>query len=243
MWNWEDQVPDTPFSELLKVRGVDHRGEEIHVARAFNWLSIAGALPHEVGSLELGAFCIGGCKHYVGNFEEYLLPVEQQTIGRPPRVMVSDEDWGEVCSGLISSRVYHVHGQPLVNGLFSVSKNEVVDNVELHRLIMNLIPINRLVRSLQGDTGTLPSVAQFNPFYLEDSEVAILGSEDIRCFYYLFQLPESWYRFMAFSKPVPSSLVPDCWKHEVCYLHSRVLPMGFVNNVGLAQHIHRNVAR
>ena len=27
MWGWDERVPDTPFSELLKVRGVDYRGE------------------------------------------------------------------------------------------------------------------------------------------------------------------------------------------------------------------------
>lgn len=92
MWGWDERVPDTPFSELLKVRGVDYRGEEIHVAQAFNWRSIAGALPREVGSLELEAFRAGGCKHYVANFEEYFLPQDFETIGRIPRVMVSDSE-------------------------------------------------------------------------------------------------------------------------------------------------------
>ena len=36
-------------------------------------------------------------------------------------------------------------GQPLLNERCSVSKNEVVDSVELPRLIMNLIPVNRLL--------------------------------------------------------------------------------------------------
>ena len=129
-------------------------------------------------------------------------------------------------------------GRPLLNEMFSVSKNEVVDSVELPRLIMNLIPVNRLCRSLQGDTGTLPSVAQFSAFYLDDSEV-------VTCFYYFFRLPESWHRFMAFSKPLPPELTPDCWKDKVCYLFSRVLPMGFVNSVGFGAtyNIHRHVVR
>ena len=135
-----------------------------------------------------------------------------------------------ICGALPQSELFHVKGQPLLNEMFSVSKNEVVDSVELPRLIMNLIPVNRLCRSLQGDTGTLPSVAQFSAFYLDDSEV-------VTCFYYFFRLPDSWHRFMAFSKPLPPVLTPDCWKDKVCYLFSRALPMGFVNSVGLAQHI------
>ena len=93
-------------------------------------------------------------------------------MGRVPAVMVSDSEWGDVYKGLIcfgicgvlpEKDVYHVKGQAVLNGLFSVSKNEVVDTVELHRLI-----VNRLCRSLQGDTGTLPMCSS-NAFYLEDT--------------------------------------------------------------------------
>ena len=36
MCDWEEQVPKTGFSELFDVKGVDYRGEEIKLARAFN---------------------------------------------------------------------------------------------------------------------------------------------------------------------------------------------------------------
>eukprot|EP00435_Cladocopium_sp_Y103_P035832 s933_g9.t1 len=252
MCKLEEVVPDTPFRELFMVRGVDYRGEEIKLAKPFSWNSIAGALPSEVGSLELEAFCTGSCLHYVQNFSDFLLPEDMQSLGRVPQVMVAEEDWFDVCKGLLDAGIcgilpqrelHHVGNQPLLNGLFSGSKNEVVNNQELHRLIMNMVPVNRLSRSFQGDTGTLPTIAGFNAFYLEDSEVAVLGSEDIKCFYYLFRLPLSWHPYMGFAKPLPASLVPPCWEGEVCHLIALVLPMGFINSVGLAQHIHRNVVR
>ena len=167
-------------------------------------------------------------------------------------MMVHDDDWPQVVSGLVSQGIcdilprrllHHVHDRPLLNGMFAVSKNEFQGNLELHRLIMNLVPLNQLSKSLQGDVGTLPTVSGFSSFYLTGDEIAILSSEDIKCFYYLFQVPEGWRRYMGFAKEIPPELVPLKWRGEPCHLVSRVLPMGWLNSVGLAQHVHRNVVR
>ena len=166
--------------------------------------------------------------------------------------MVPDDKWEEVAAGLIrteicgvlpASKLHHVEGKPLLSGMFAVSKNETLDGVELHRLIMNLVPLNNLCKSVKGDVGTLPTVAGLSSFYLADGEVAIMCSENIKCFFYLFRIPESWKPFMGFAKPLPETLVPRKYRGEVCYLVSQVLPMGWVNSVGLAQHMHRNVVR
>ena len=184
MCEFSERVPTLGFKELLDVKGVDYKGEEIKLARPFNWACIAGALPQEVGTLDMTAFCTGGCLHYVNNFEDYLLPLESQILGRPPRVLVADDDWADVVQGLINTGIcevfaqrllYHVCDRPLLHGLFAVSKNEYdPSGVELHRLIMNMVPLNRLCRSLRGDVGTLPTMAGLSAFYLEDHEVAIM---------------------------------------------------------------------
>ena len=203
--------------------------------------------------MELAEFCTGGCRHYVDCFEEFLLPPDSQVLGNTPRILVAEEDWFGVAQGLLSSGIcgvlprrllHHVGDKPLLNGLFAVSKHEFTDTgLELHRLIMNLVPLNKLCRSIQGDVGTLPTVAGLSAFYLDGNEVAVINSEDIKCFYYLFRIPTAWMKFMGFARDVPSDLVPSCWKGEPCHLVARVLPMGFINSVGLAQHIHRNVVR
>ena len=250
--NWVDRVPQSNFADLFQVKGIDYRGEEVQLARYFNWSCIEAALPSEVGTLNLVDFCTGGCKSFIEDFSKFLLPEEIQQISRPPRIMVEDKDWFEVCKGLLSKGVcgvlprrflYHVHGKCLLNGMFAVSKNEYQGPIELHRLIMNLVPLNSLCRSLKGDVGTLPTVAGFSAFYLLDSEVAIMSSEDVKCFYYLFTVPEEWQQYMGFDKTVDASLVPPKWRREPCHLVARVLPMGWVNSVGLAQHVHRNVVR
>ena len=81
--------------------------------------------------------------------------------------MVEDQDWGAVCTGLVQSgictfikeeEVFHVHGQPLLNGMFGVTKDEwTPDGTEIFRLIMNLVPLNSLCMPMTGDVNTLPS--------------------------------------------------------------------------------------
>ena len=247
---WQEVVPQISFEDLFRVKGVDYRGEEIKLARSFNWECIAAAFPDEVGTLAIKDFCTGGCLSYINDFECFLRPQDQQHLGRVPRTMVADVDWPEVCAGLVRTGIcgilpkrslYHVGSTPLLNGLFAVSKNEFKDGVELHRLIMNMVPLNQLCLPFKGAVDTLPTVAGLNAFYLEEGEVAMMASEDINCFYYLFKIPSSWQRYMGFSREVPSCLCPPEFQGEPCHLVARVLPMGFLNSVGLAQHIHRNV--
>ena len=255
-WEWDEVVPQDDFRQFFEVKGVDYRGEEIKLAKPFTWESISPALPKEVGTLRLEDFCLGGCLDYVLDFKRYLLPQEQQVLGKTPRVLVDEQAWPQVCRGLVDAGIcevrpvthlHHVNHQPLLNGLFSVGKGEYIDTpdgpLEIGRLIMNLVPLNRLCRAIQGDTSTMPTVAGFSSFFLESGEVAMLSSEDIKCFYYLFTVPESWRAFLGFAREVPLDCKPPGWEGTPCHLVARVLPMGFVNSVGLAQHIHRNVIK
>ena len=252
MMKWETLVPQMQFEDLFRVKSIDNWGEEVKLAVSFSWDQIEGAVPDGVATLDIEKFCLGGCRHYVEDFNRFLVPPDQQQLGRTPRVMVRDGEWDRVAEGLLKkgicgvlpkSQLHHVGSEVLLNGLFAVSKNEVVQGVELRRLIMNLFPLNRLCLSPRGDVGTLPTIAGFSSYYLAEGEVALLCSEDVRCFYYLSRIPDHWRKFMGFARELPKHLVPAKWKNEACYLVSRVLPMGWANSVGLAQHIHRNVVR
>ena len=245
-----ETVPKGGFRDLFNVKGVDYRGEEIKLAMSFKWAIVAGALPKEVATLELTEFCTDGCRFFTEDFSRFLVPEEQQHLGRTPRVMVADEDWFDVCKGLLESEIcgvlprsklHHIGGPPLLNGLFAVSKNEFQGTLELQRLIMNLVPLNRNCVCVKGDVSTLPTTAGFSAFYLLDNEVAVMCSEDVKCFYYLFRVPDNWCKYMGFAREVPMELLPEGLRGEPCHLVARVLPMGWCNSVGLAQHIHRNV--
>ena len=199
--SWTESFGGLSFV-FFKSKGVDYRGEEVKVAQSFSWESILPALPQEVGRLCLVDFCSQGTRHYVENFPSYLLPEPEQLLGKPPRVMVFEESWLDVCRGLVKRNIcgvlpkrllHHVKGRPLLSGLFAVGKNEFEGDMEIHRLIMNLIPLNNICKSMSGDIGTLPGVSGLTPFLLEKGEVLLLSSEDVRCFFYLFAVPQNWF--------------------------------------------------
>ena len=79
-----------------------------------------------------------------------------------------------------------------------------------------------------------------SPYFLQPTEQLIVSSEDVKCFFYT-KVPECWHKYMAFNKPVPDCVLPSELQGRVVYLASRVLLMGFLNSVSLAQHVHRNL--
>eukprot|EP00438_Fugacium_kawagutii_P022277 Skav211451 [mRNA] locus=scaffold1591:605464:608010:- [translate_table: standard] len=245
-------VPSLDFDEFFRSRTVDYSGEEVKLARKISWEEIEPSLPSQVGMVDLRDFCDEGMRHYIDNFRDFLVPSDEMVIGKTPDVMVKEGQWFQVAQGLLKagvcgviplSRVYHIGDRPLLSGLFSVSKQEMIGQVEVCRLIMNLKPVNRVCRSLTGDTGTLPAIHTMGALYLEDNELMCVSSEDIRCFFYLFRIPSAWHPYMTFGKPLPRELLPRDFPDEPGYLCSLVLPMGWVNSVGVAQHVHRRVVR
>ena len=247
-----EKLPFEGFQEFFRTKNVDYQGEEVRLAKPLVWRALEPSLPNEVGKLDLRDFCTGGILDYIDRFEEFLLPPNEQILGKPPKVMVTDEEWKVVAKGLLEkglcqaiplSQVYHVQDSPLLNGMFAVGKQEYIGNVETCRLIMNLKPTNTICKSLTADTGTLPSINHLGSLVLDPDSVLVTSSEDIKCFFYLFRIPEAWKRFLVFAKQLPVELCPLELRSEPAFLAATVLPMGWLNSVGIAQHVHRNVVR
>lgn len=141
---WEEPWVSQEFSEFFARKGVDYSGEEVKLAQDLVWEAVLNSLPQGVGKLDLTEFCTLGTRHYVENFTDYLVPEEAQLPVKPPRVMVRPSDWAQLCEGLVArgicgvmplSHVHHIQGQPLLNGLFAVGKDEYVrlfGNTEAH---------------------------------------------------------------------------------------------------------------
>ena len=249
---WDMERPEVSFAKLFTTKDLDYTGEEIKLAQKLNWVAVERSLPDGVGQLPLQEFCTMGTLEYVLNFEKYLVPMEDVEVPKKPKVMVEPQSWETLCTGLVEKNicevwplddVFHLRGEPILNGMFAVGKGEFQDNVETQRLIMNLTPVNSMCRNLIGDVCTLPGLSGFSSFVLEDDEVGVFSSEDIKCFFYLFSVPEQWKKYLGFNRLVPSSVVPPRFCGRDCVLVSRVLPMGFVNSVSIAQHVHRNITR
>ena len=246
-------VGKVDWENFFHVKSIDYKGDEVKVAQWFQWQNIAPALPQDVGGVPLDEVCTHGCKEYVLNFERYLKPESEWGAPTRPRVMVADVDWPEVCKGLVASGVcvyipeedvFHTGSGPLLNGMFGVTKDETSEQgFEIHRLIMNLIPLNGLCKPLAGDVDTLPAWSAMSPFFLQPNERLLVSSEDVKCFFYTMSVPQCWVKFLAFNKLVPDTVLPPELKGSRVYLASRVLPMGFLNSVSLAQHVHRNLVK
>eukprot|EP00438_Fugacium_kawagutii_P018925 Skav209942 [mRNA] locus=scaffold102:393196:398480:+ [translate_table: standard] len=246
--SWGHVFNDVSWNSFFRSRGVDYAGDEVATAKYTSWDNLKSAIPAQVGTVELCDLLDGGCLHYVENFTDYLLDETSRVFTKAPRVMVYDDSWDAVCEGLIASGIcrviseddlFKVSGQPLLNGLFGVEKGELDGQFESHRLIMNLIPLNNICRGIQGDVATLPSWASMGPMTLMPTEQLLISSEDVRCFFYIFKVPESWHPFLGFNKVVPSRFTNG--KPGKHYLCATVLPMGFKNSVSLAQAVHRSV--
>ena len=243
-------ITEGDWNRFFSVRSIDYKGEEVKVAQYTSWNHVAPALPEEVGRVDLLEVCEKGCHHYVSHFKDYLVAQDMMRVIKPPRVMVADEAWPDLCRGLLKagvcelipeSSVFSVGGSLVLNGMFGVEKEEMKDGICVHRLIMNLIPINELCRPIEGDTSTLPAWPSMAPLVLQPSENLVVSSEDVRCFFYIFRTPPSWRPYMAFNKVVPESVSGP--SQEPMYLTSRVLPMGFRNSVAIAQHVHRLIVQ
>ena len=153
---WNETFKDVSWKSFFQLRSLDYVGDEVATARITAWENLQAAIPAEVGSVPLSEVVGQGCLHYVNNFEKFLVDSESMRYTKPPRVMVTHKDWDGVCEGLIRSGIcgamaeadlLHVEGRPLLNGLFGVSKGEMVMGHDVHRLIMNLIPLNNICRN------------------------------------------------------------------------------------------------
>ena len=244
------QVERFDWQEFFNTRSIDYKGDEVKTARPFCWSNIAPALPQEIGAVPLVEVCTQGARYYVENFDLYIKRKEDWVLKKAPKVMVSDTSWAEVCQGLLNSgictvlprdEIFQTDQGPLLNGLFGVSKDEWDGEFEVFRLIMNLIPLNSIAHPLQGDVATLPMWSLMSPFFLQPEESLLISSEDVRCFFYTMAVPASWYKYLAFNKQVPQECLPEELQGQEAYLAARVLPMGFLNSVSLAQHVHRNL--
>ena len=249
--HWRVQNFDqTPIEDYWKSRSVNGYGEEIHCASFFAWANIKHSLPSRdvAGVLDGVEVAKGGVKDFLKHPEKYLKPDCARTWMKCPRVMVKDDQWEEVSTGLVErgicdviplSKVLHVDGKPILGGLFGVPKMEEADGIPVLRLIMDLRPINQCFESVAGDLGTLPMLSQLFPLEIFADENVLLSSEDIKAMFYIVGLPDVWRPLLAFGREVPQNLaIPGAGP---CVLCSRVLPMGFINSVAVAQALHREI--
>jgi len=246
------KIHDFDVASFWNHKHVNTYGEEVHVAQTVRWANVDESLPKAgvAGIVPAADLCTGGMRDFILDPERWLKPESQRAWIRPPRVMIPYEDWPEMVDGLLArgicgiipeSKAFQVQGSPILGGLFGVPKNETKeDGTAILRLIMDLRPVNQNFLPLGGDLSTLPVLSQMFQLELHPHQDLIISSEDIRAMFYIIGLPPVWYPYLCFERPVPRSFVPASSK-ENYLLHSKVLPMGYLNSVALSQHLHRQL--
>ena len=171
---------------------------------------------------------------------------------RTGKIQAQKGEWSKVARGLIDKglcepfplrRVFQHNGDHLLCGLFAVGKGEYMRDrpeVELQRLIMNLIPFNDLVQPCEGDVSSLPYFAQWGSLEIALDQLLLWSSEDLKAMFYLFRLPPAWRPFTCFNRILDESICPEAGI-EPHVLSATVLGMGWVSSVGIAQHLHRRL--
>ena len=83
----------------------------------------------------------------------------------------------------------------------------------------------------------MPIGGEWHHIALQEGELLLWSSEDIKGCFHIFKFPLAWQRWMVLSKPIRASALgrngPPVW------LVVGVIPMGWLSAVGVVQHFRR----
>ena len=245
------------IKEDFQKRTVSYSGEEICKAEALSLARIKPGLPPEGhgGSIEAVKWVGGRTRELLLNPLGCLCPDVGQDLPRlQGKVHIVREEALTVAMELVrrgicrwthSSEVVTYRGQKVLNGLFGVPKSKLLESGEsVLRVIMNLVPINSVLRVIPGRVAKLPNITQWLNVVLEEGETVRLAQSDMTCAFYLLGMPIEWSRLLCFNLCFDSSTLgvearsnsEDKW-----YLSCAVLPMGWSSAVGVMQEIAESV--
>ena len=185
------------------------------------------------------------------NPEKLLKPVHEVNLPRMPgKVHIVEEDKMKIALELVKRNictwvplrsVYEVGGVKILNGLFGVSKPSCLeDGRTVLRLIMNLTGSNSTQLQLEGGCDSLPSITTWQSLVLDQNESFSLFQSDMCAAFYLFKVPAPWWKHLCFNLVVPGHVIGLAPEVEFA-LAGTVIPMGWLNSVGIMQEISGNL--
>lgn len=101
-------------------------------------------------------------------------------------------------------------------------------------------PGNYFFVVIEGDMKTLPNWEAWSAIVMDEGEVLLWNSEDLKYCFYVCPLPAAWRPYITFSKPVRSELLGRP-AGSLVWLASAVVPMGWTSATGCVQHIYRRL--
>ena len=238
----------------LKNCRVSYTGEEIAQPLQLTREQIVASLPPlgHGGAVAALPFLQGRTRFLVENPEENLIPPSER-FGTPVQAKVHIQAGHElevfellrergVIRWVPESEAFRNHRGIYLAGMFGVIKANkfTPSGSPVLRVIMNLVPINAILRVVLGDISYLPSATAWLPLTLDSGDEISLSQGDMQSAFYLFSLPPQWSTFMCFNfmaKGDRLGLDPAVRYRPACC----VLPMGWNSSVGIMQQISREI--
>ena len=243
------------WQDLLSKR-LGYDGEELSQPHPLSFHQILGSVPPvgHGGSVAVLPLVEGTTKWFLENPRECILEPSLQKPGAnraAVHIVPGDEEkvWGllqerGVIDWLPLSSIYHNEKGPFLSGIFGVPKAGRFDSAgrQILRVVMNLKPVNRILRTILGDIGDLPMAPAWNQLFLAGEEELILSQSDMASAFYLFAMPPQWQFLFGFNSIHTAhtiGLKGDTPMVPVC----KVLPMGWASSVGVMQMVSRRLLR
>ena len=250
-----ERLPAEDWLTTLRQKRTDYSGNVIAKAMPLSWSQIEPALPPRelAGKIACEDLAEGRMKELLLNPELSTLPMAEW----PPDIKsaqvkaVSDEEIIKIAVGLHDRGILRVadederligpSGRAIYQGAFGVSKGKKLKGTALDilRLIINLVPSNQVQLMIKGDNRTLPYLGQWCGCLVEENELVVWSSEDVKCCFYVFRLPRQWGKFFVLNYEFDGRLFG---KKGRVRLTLNVVPMGWLSAVGVIQYLHRQLA-
>ncbi len=248
-----DTVDMERIEKDVTDKQVSYSGEEISTCQKLTLDQVLPSLPPmgHGGSIDSLAWVGPTTRRFLENPEHCVLEQPNLTgVSIPGKIHVTPEDKlplalelvrRGVCEWYPLEDVFEVGNRRLLNGLFGVKKpTQLGDGRPVLRLIMNLVPSNRVLQQLMGRVNSLPSIMSWSSIVLEDGQALECFQSYMSSAFYLFSLPRSWRRFLAFNIVVDGEDIGRPSKSKWA-LTCSVIPMGWSSSVGLMQEISENI--
>eukprot|EP00438_Fugacium_kawagutii_P027135 Skav225198 [mRNA] locus=scaffold3065:268759:273280:+ [translate_table: standard] len=237
----------------LATRFMNYTGEEVPKMQVISVKQILPALPPEThsGTIDALELLSESTKRFLLNPGESLKVDDAKDKNLKAKVHVKAGDELALCRLLVERRIcvwvpreeiLTVDRKLVLNGMFAVGKGSYLDSgEETQRLIMNLVPVNSVLRQAQGSVADLPGITQYLSLVLEGSDQVSFYQSDMSAAFYLFRIPPCWNRYMAFNISFSGEELGfggDTMYHLGC----GVIPMGWGSSVSIMQEIAQRLA-
>jgi site-specific DNA-cytosine methylase len=234
-------------------RRIGYNGEEQSICHELTWEQVLPALPPKEhgGCIDCLLWVSPRTREFLTHPEWLLKREEEVNLPKMPgKIHVRKADKmrialelvaRNVCDWIPLSKVHEINGVKVLNGLFGVAKPVLLDNGQpVLGLIMNLTGSNATQLQMEGGCSGLPSITAWQSAVVGSGEEVKLHQSDMCSAFYLFKLPPQWRPYLAFNVLADGSEFGGISgiNYALC---CSVIPMGWLNSVGVMQEVSENL--